>query len=563
MTQEAILLELKELLDKNNISFWLQSGTLLGAYRDNNFIKWDNADIDLGLLSEDYWKVRQILENSDFKYKRIWRKELAIYRENEVIPHIDLFFYDINAKYCYCYSYAPNSVNGRWDVEWRVKIKSSIIFPLKQFKFLNTLFNIPRAAEKYLTLLYGEDWKCPNPKWKIDYNTLKDHDYKSIAIIIPTFLRTNKLTTEIQSIQKYLDSNKYKIYVGNQESDDLLNSDFYQNLIKNGHSIYTLPFDCGLSYARNYLVSQTKEPLILILDDDFEFCENTKLDIFEDILSETEHIGCVGGTLSNRTPYNHNLLYDKINKKIYYINSKHEQLKTIKTYINKQYTYCYSDSILNFFLAKRELFNDIRWDNNLKLCEHTDFFLRLKETKWKVTYTSDVATNHQIVSNSTEYTNFRSNINKNLGLKTFIKKYELKNVKDIITINQVKEDMNVTMQPELSVKLSATSNKSIESNTMFVEILNYLTQNNVVYALAEQSCLEVVKFHRLTSSPLQLYIKDKQHNMVLTETFKDYVKIEPYNLTKVKKINIDIGDVVVPFPVVRYLVKIFGSNWNV
>ena len=71
MTQEAILLELKELLDKNNISFWLQSGTLLGAYRDNNFIKWDNADIDLGLLSEDYWKVRQILENSDSTVARL------------------------------------------------------------------------------------------------------------------------------------------------------------------------------------------------------------------------------------------------------------------------------------------------------------------------------------------------------------------------------------------------------------------------------------------------------------------------------------------------------------
>ena len=44
----------------------------------------------------------------------------------------------------------------------------------------------------------------------------------------------------------------------------------------------------------------------------------------------------------------------------------------------------YADQVVNFFLAKSEVFKDISWDNRIKVeYEHVDFFLRLKETKWK------------------------------------------------------------------------------------------------------------------------------------------------------------------------------------
>jgi len=51
------LREIKNVLDKNNINYWLDFGTLLGAVRNGKIIEWD-SDIDLGTW---YGNVDQII----------------------------------------------------------------------------------------------------------------------------------------------------------------------------------------------------------------------------------------------------------------------------------------------------------------------------------------------------------------------------------------------------------------------------------------------------------------------------------------------------------------------
>ena len=47
-----VLSQVIEVLDKNNLLYFIDTGTLLGAVRDKMFIPWDN-DIDLAVIGGD------------------------------------------------------------------------------------------------------------------------------------------------------------------------------------------------------------------------------------------------------------------------------------------------------------------------------------------------------------------------------------------------------------------------------------------------------------------------------------------------------------------------------
>jgi phosphorylcholine metabolism protein LicD len=109
-TNEELLVRKKEflkicdILDSLKINFFLNSGILLGAVRDNDFIKWD-WDIEISVFSNEFLKnidlISENLEKSGFEIVRIIRN-----KNNSKIDFIGIYPVDVTKYTIYAWQYS-------------------------------------------------------------------------------------------------------------------------------------------------------------------------------------------------------------------------------------------------------------------------------------------------------------------------------------------------------------------------------------------------------------------------------------------------------------------------
>lgn len=235
----------------------------------------------------------------------------------------------------------------------------------------------------------------------------KQRMIKRVDFCITTFKRPLALKNLLMSIAKYYPV--ANVYVADQ--DETLDREYYKELrielynagLAKRVSIEHLPYDCGLSYARNHLVTTTPNMYKLILDDDFEFTEETDITKMIKLFEANPSAGIVGGKVRQ---LGHDIHFEFTPEKIGDTLYHRGERQLWKTHSGIKYRR--TGSVLNFALFKRDVFRNILWDPELKLSEHTDFYLRLKGTPWQVLYTPDVIVEHPQADKNREYKKYRT-----------------------------------------------------------------------------------------------------------------------------------------------------------
>jgi hypothetical protein len=169
--------------------------------------------------------------------------------------------------------------------------------------------------------------------------------------------------------------------------------------------VLNLPFDCGLSAARNALTRAVKTKLMLLLEEDFFFLPSTRIEPLLEVLNHDAEVGVVGGGML--APSGQTVAYamdiEVFRDTMCVRESNHRQRVTSS---GTPYRIC--DLIWNFALFRKEMLADHAWDETLKVGEHTPYFNEVrKAARWRVACCPETVIHHVPDRRSDEYRSYR------------------------------------------------------------------------------------------------------------------------------------------------------------
>lgn len=190
LAKECLFL-VKKLLDDRGIPFMLMLGTLLGAYRDGNFIPHDN-DLDLGIYEIDDERMKSAIPDMYDAGIKICRFHYGIiysFIYKGLICDIDVIQ---DTKFPFKFRY------------YRVLtelVPKKLLLQYTTYEFLGSSFLIPQRVEDFLVYEYGKDWRVPRKGKSASISPLWMKPFKFVKrvfffILRKLHLHPEEMTTE-------------------------------------------------------------------------------------------------------------------------------------------------------------------------------------------------------------------------------------------------------------------------------------------------------------------------------------------------------------------------------
>ena len=174
--------------DLKNYDIWLDFGTLLGYYRENDFISHD-LDMDFGVQVsnfEEFEVVEKYLINNGFKRMKefYYNKSLVELSYSYKGLNVDFIIYKkegdkISSDTIFFMTNALGNPT-RYEV-YHYKIPFTGI---KACDFKGVNAKVPSNTEEYLRTLYGEDFKTPNTHYNWKENPIYKRGNAELAEVI-------------------------------------------------------------------------------------------------------------------------------------------------------------------------------------------------------------------------------------------------------------------------------------------------------------------------------------------------------------------------------------------
>jgi len=185
-----ITYDIIRILEANDIPFFAEGGTALGAVRNKGIIPWDD-DVDLGLLSKDKKKflaLKSVFAKCGYKMVKVWfgykitiSKGKLIKGMNWSYPFVDFFFVrKIGSKY----QYDSKEARDTWP---KSHYKLNEFEPFQKIPFGDFMMPVVNNINKVLDRVYGKDWST---------HGYREYDHEKEEPITPVKVRLSKAELE-------------------------------------------------------------------------------------------------------------------------------------------------------------------------------------------------------------------------------------------------------------------------------------------------------------------------------------------------------------------------------